>query len=332
VRTLIIAEAGVNHNGDLGLALELVDAAAEAGADVVKVQTFSADQLATKSAATAQYQAVGQPGLTQRELLKRLELDREAHERLVAHCERRGIEFLSTAFDAPSLELLGQLGLRRVKVPSGEITNLPYLRQVAEFRLPVMLSSGMATLGEIETALSVLAEAGTPASAVTVLHCTSSYPTPMEEVNLRAMVTIREAFHVGVGYSDHTEGICVPIAAVALGASVIEKHLTIDRSLPGPDHAASLEPAALAEMVRAVRNIEAALGDGVKRVMPSEVETRTLVRKSLVAATSISRGTPFTAENMTTRRPGTGISPMNWDTLLGRRAPRAFDEDELLEL
>jgi N,N'-diacetyllegionaminate synthase len=167
---------------------------------------------------------------------------------------------------------------------------------------------------------------------VTVLHCTSSYPTPMEEVNLRAMVTIREAFHVGVGYSDHTEGICVPIAAVALGASVIEKHLTIDRSLPGPDHAASLEPAALAEMVRAVRNIEAALGDGVKRVMPSEVETRTLVRKSLVAATSISRGTPFTAENMTTRRPGTGISPMNWDTLLGRRAPRAFDEDELLEL
>lgn len=330
--TLIIAEAGVNHNGDLKLARQLIDAAAEAGADLVKFQTFSADRLVTRTASKADYQTrTTDGGETQHAMLRRLELSREMHEELIAHCAGRRIGFFSTGFDIESIDLLVSLGLDRFKIPSGEITNLPYLRHIGRLGKSVILSTGMATMGDIEAAIEVLEAAGTPRSLITVLHCTTEYPTPMAEVNLRAMQSIHTAFGVRVGYSDHTQGIGVAIAAVAMGATVIEKHFTLDRGLPGPDHQASLEPEELKAMISAIRNIEVALGDGIKRLTPGEARNKPIARKSLVASRAIKAGEVFTAENLTAKRPGTGISPMRWDEILGRKATRNFDPDELIE-
>ncbi|SEK59448.1 N-acetylneuraminate synthase [Ectothiorhodospira marina] len=330
--TTIIAEAGVNHNGDLELAKQLIDAAAEAGADLVKFQTFSAERLVTQSAPKADYQTrTTEKSESQFTMLRQLELDDEMHGALMAHCQERGIGFFSTGFDIPSLDYLASLGAERFKVPSGEITNLPYLRHIGSFSKPVILSTGMATLGEIEDALEALESAGTPRERITVLHCNTEYPTPMADVNLRAITRIRDAFGVAVGYSDHTPGIEVPIAAVARGATVIEKHLTLDRTLPGPDHKASLEPGEFTAMVRAIRNIEQALGDGIKRPSPSEMGNRPIARKSLVASGPIRTGEPFTPNNVTAKRPGTGISPMRWDEVIGRAATRDYAADEFIE-
>jgi N,N'-diacetyllegionaminate synthase len=333
VKAVIIAEAGVNHNGDLQLAHRLIDVAAGAGADRVKFQTFSADRLVTSRAAKAPYQvrATGD-GESQHAMLHRLELSRDMHVELIDHCKARGIEFFSTGFDPASVDLLVELGATSFKIPSGEITNLPYLRHVGRHGKPVILSTGMSDLGEIEAALTVLEQSGTRRDQITVLHCTTEYPTPMAEVNLRAMLTIRDAFRVAVGYSDHTPGIEVAIAAVALGASVIEKHFTLDRTLPGPDHKASLEPAELSTMVKAVRNIELALGDGIKRPTESEAKNKPIARKSLVAARAIRAGEAFSEANLAVKRPGIGVSPMCWDRVLGRKAPRDFAADELIEL
>lgn len=333
-RTLFIAEAGVNHNGDLDLARQLVDIAADAGADLVKFQTFSAERLATRDARKADYQA-STTGVdeSQQAMLKRLELSEDAHRMLIAHCAKRGIGFFSTGFDIECVDMLVRLGLQRFKIPSGEITNLPYLRHVgrlARHGSPVILSTGMATLGEIDAALGALELAGTARQQITVLHCNTDYPTPAHEVNLRAMASIGQAFGVAVGYSDHTQGIAVAIAAVALGASVIEKHFTVDRNLPGPDHPASLEPDELKELVSAIRTIEQALGDGVKRPTAGELKNRPIARKSLVALRPIAAGELFSANNLTAKRPGTGLSPMRWDEWMGRPAARAYAADELI--
>lgn len=333
MKTLIIAEAGVNHNGDLETARRLIDVAAEAGADLVKFQSFSADDLVTSYAEKAQYQidAIGDRE-SQYAMIRRLELSRSMHKNLIAHCESRGVEFFSSAFEAKSIDLLAELGLDRFKIPSGELTNLPYLRHIGSYGKPVILSTGMADLGEVRAALKALEDAGTPRNQTTVLHCNSAYPTPLSDVNLRAMVTIRDKLQVAVGYSDHTLGIEVAIAAVALGASVIEKHFTLDRGSPGPDHKASLEPGELKEMVRAIRNIEKAMGDGNKRPTQSELENRAASRKSIVAARAIRAGDTFNKTNITTKRPGTGLSPMKWDEVLGRRSRRDFAVEELIEL
>ena len=332
-RTLIIAEAGVNHNGDLILAKGLVDAAAEAGADLVKFQTFSAERIAINNAPKADYQTKTTDNTqSQLAMLRQLELTHEMHLELIDHCHKRGIGFFSTGFDIPSLDYLASLGADCFKIPSGEITNLPYLRHLGAFGKPVILSTGMATLGEIEEAIEALELAGTSRTIITVLHCNSEYPTPMQDVNLEAMRNIGTALAVKVGYSDHTIGIEVPIAAVALGATVIEKHLTLNRDFPGPDHKASLEPNEFAAMVRAIRNIEQALGDGIKRPSKSEAKNLPIARKSIVAAKSIEAGEPFTMENITTKRPGTGISPMQWDEVIGRIADRNYRMDEMIEL
>ena len=333
MKALIIAEAGVNHNGDMQLAKQLIEAAANTGADVVKFQTFQADQLATTKAAKASYQQqTTDKTENQQAMLKRLELTFDQHQQLISYCHNSNIEFLSTAFDDPSIDLLSKLNLKRFKIPSGEITNLPYLLRLGGLGKPLILSTGMANLGEIEAAISVLETAGTNRAQITVLHCTTEYPAPMAEVNLRAMQTIGKAFGVAVGYSDHTAGIEVPIAAVALGATVIEKHITLDQNLPGPDHKASLEPNEFAAMVRAIRNIEQALGDGIKRPTASEPANLQVARKSLVASRAISIGELFSDANITAKRPGTGITPMRWDELIGRPSPRAFAPDELIEL
>jgi len=331
--TLIIAEAGVNHNGDMGLAKRLIDVAADAGADLVKFQTFSAERLATQSAPKADYQNQTTDRVeSQFAMLKQLELSMQMHEVLFAHCQQRNIGFFSTGFDIQSLDYLASLGAERFKIPSGEITNLPYLRHIGGFGKPVILSTGMATLGEIEAALEAVETAGTPRTHITMLHCNTEYPTPMQDVNLRAMCSIRDAFGVAVGYSDHTSGIEVPIAAVALGATVIEKHLTLDRNLSGPDHKASLEPDEFAAMVRAIRNIEQAMGDGIKRPSPSEAKNKPIARKSLVAAKQIRAGEQFTDENVTVKRPGTGISPMRWDEVMLLRARFDFSVDDPIVL
>jgi len=331
--TLIIAEAGVNHNGDMELAKRLINVAGDAGADLVKFQTFSAERLATQSAPKADYQnQTTDQAESQFAMLKQLELSTQMHEVLIAYCRQQNIGFFSTGFDIQNLDYLAWLGAERFKIPSGEITNLPYLRHVGGFGKPVILSTGMSNLGEIEAALEVLEAAGTPRTQITVLHCNTEYPTPMQDVSLRAMCSIRDAFGVAVGYSDHTAGIEVPIAAVALGATVIEKHLTLDRNLPGPDHKASLEPNEFAAMVRAIRNIEQAMGDGIKRPSSSEAKNKPIARKSLVAAKPICAGEQFTAENVIAKRPGTGISPMRWDEVMGRVAARDFAVDELISL
>ena len=332
-QTLVIAEAGVNHNGDLHLAKKLVAAAADAGADVVKFQTFQANQLATEHAEQADYQQKSLDKLeSQLEMLKRLELQPEDHSVLIQYCEQHNIEFLSTAFDMASIDLITSLNLKRMKVPSGEITNLPYLRHIGSKGKPVILSTGMANLAEIESALTALENSGTSRGQITVLHCTTEYPAPPEEVNLRAMNTIAKAFGIAVGYSDHTEGISVPIAAVAMGASVIEKHLTLDRNMQGPDHKASLEPDQFSSMVHGIRTIEQALGDGIKKVTASEIPNKIIVRKSLVASRLILKGEIFTEFNVACKRPGSGISPMHWDALIGRASSREYSPDELIEL
>jgi N,N'-diacetyllegionaminate synthase len=332
-RTLIIAEAGVNHNGDLALAKRLIDVAAGAGVDLVKFQTFNADRQVTRTAPKADYQTKAtDSNESQHEMLRRLEITDEMHKDLIGHCVARNIGFFSTGFDIESIDLLESLGQDCFKIPSGEIANLPYLRHVGQLGKTVIMSTGMATLGEIEAALDVLEDAGTPRANVTVLHCTTEYPTPMAEVNLSAMQNIGKALGVAMGYSDHTSGIEVAIAAVALGATVIEKHFTLDRDLPGPDHKASLEPHELKAMVAAIRNIEVALGDGIKRLTPSEERNKSVARKSIVAAVDIHQGEYFTADNLTTKRPGTGISPMRWGEVIGRIAARDFVADDLIEL
>ena len=332
-RTLIIAEAGVNHNGDIDLAKKLIEVAAEAGADLVKFQTFNANRLVTRTAKKATYQTqTTDSGESQHEMLRRLELNTDMHKVLLDHCAIRNIGFFSTGFDIESIDLLLNLGQDHFKIPSGEITNLPYLRHIGQLGKATILSTGMATLGDIEAAIDVLEQAGTARAQITILHCTTEYPTPMNEVNLRAMQSIQAAFGVAVGYSDHTAGIEVAIAAVAMGATVIEKHFTLDRNLPGPDHKASLEPEELKAMVAAIRNIEIALGDGVKRLTPSEARNKPVARKSLVASQAIKAGESFSAQNIATKRPGTGISPMRWDEVMGRVASRDFAADELIEL
>ncbi len=330
--TLIIAEAGVNHNGDIALAKQLIDRAAEAGADLVKFQTFNADRLVTRTAEKAVYQSqTTDKQESQHEMLRRLEISDEMHTELIQHCASRDIGFFSTGFDIESVDLLVSLGQDIFKIPSGELTNLPYLRHIGALGKSVILSTGMATMGEIESTIDALERAGTARSKLTVLHCTTEYPTPMAEVNLRAMQSIKSAFGVDVGYSDHTPGIEVSIAAVAMGASVIEKHFTLDNTLPGPDHKASLEPAELTAMILAIRNIELALGDGIKRLTQSEARNEPVMRKSLVANQSIAAGESFSSTNVTTKRPGTGISPMRWDEVIGRTATRDFVKDELID-
>jgi len=330
-RVYIIAEAGVNHNGSLNTAKELVDAAQAAGADAVKFQTFKAEKLVSRSARKAEYQrnATGSDE-SQLEMLRRLELDHEAHRELVRYSTERGIEFLSTAFDFESISLLQSLGIKMWKIPSGEITNLPYLRAIGSMKMPVILSCGMATLGEIESAINVLEKHGTDRSIITVLHCTTEYPAPIVEVNLRAMVTVGNALGVRYGYSDHTAGIAISVAAVALGASIIEKHFTLDKNMVGPDHKASLNPEELALMVAEIRDVEMSLGDGIKRSSPSESRNKEIARKSIVASTRIGRGETLTIDNLTTKRPGTGISPMEWDRVVGRPASRDYAEDDLI--
>ena len=325
-KVLIIAEAGVNHNGSLDLALQLVDAAKASGADAVKFQTFRADQLATRSAHKAAYQErTTTESETQFEMLQRLELDADAHRRILKHCGDSGIQFLSSPFDIRSIDLLDSLEVSLYKVPSGEITNFPFLRRLAQKGRPIILSTGMSTLGEVEEAVQVLRDAG--ASQLTLLHCVTEYPAPYGEVNLRAMQTLKSAFGLPVGYSDHTPGIAISIAAAALGAEVIEKHFTLDRSLPGPDHAASLEPDELKEMVTAIRNVEAALGSGIKAPAPCEVPNIFVARKSIVAAKALPAGHKLCEEDLEIKRPGDGLASKFIPALLGRTLRASVDRD-----
>jgi N,N'-diacetyllegionaminate synthase len=329
----IIAEAGVNHNGSLDMAKALVDAAADAGADAVKFQTFKAGKLVTRTAEKATYQKKsGDTGESQHAMLCKLELSNDDHLALISHCGQRGIQFLSTAFDSDSAGFLDSLSLPFVKISSGEITNLPHLRSSAVPGRPIILSTGMATLGEVEAAINALVASGASHRDIIVLQCHTDYPTRFEDANLRAMQTMGAAFPgVRIGYSDHTPGIEAPIAAVAMGACLIEKHFTLDRKLPGPDHAASLEPGELKAMVAAIRNIELALGHGRKEPSANELKIKGVARKSIAAARPIRQGETFTPENLTVKRPGTGISPMLWDDIIGRKAGRSYETDELIE-
>ena len=313
MKVLIIAEAGVNHNGDIDMAKKLIDVAAEAGADLVKFQTFNADRLVTESASKADYQKLaGGANESQHAMLRNLELTEAMHHELIAHCALKGIGFFSTGFDIQSIDMLVSFGQELFKIPSGEITNLPYLRHIGKLEREVILSTGMSSMDEIESAIKALEESGTPRERITVLHCTTAYPAPMIDVNLHAMQSIRTKFGVNVGYSDHTLGIEISLAAVALGAIVIEKHFTLDRTLPGPDHKASLEPTELKSIIEGIRNIEVALGDGVKRIMPSEVSNLGVIRKSIVASREIKKDELFSTHNLATKRAGKGISPMQW--------------------
>lgn len=332
--TLIIAEAGVNHNGSMELAKKLIDAAADAGVDYVKFQTFKTEKLVAKSAEMADYQKrnMNDESNTQYSMLKKLELSPEQHNELMSYCGEKGVNFFSTAFDLDSIDFLKSLHLKLWKIPSGEITNYPYIRKIAFQKEPVILSTGMSTFDEIGDAISVLTKYGVSKDQITVLHCNTEYPTPMSDVNLRAMQTIRERLGVNVGYSDHTLGIEVPVAAVALGATVIEKHFTLDRTMDGPDHKASLEPLQLKEMVSAIRNIEQALGSAEKVVSNSEEKNKSIARKSIVAVKTIKKGEIFTEENLTVKRPGDGISPMRWEDIIGMRAIRSFEADEQIIL
>lgn len=331
---LIIAEAGVNHNGSLEIAKRLVDEASSAGVDIIKFQTFKAEKLVSKAAKQAEYQKknIGKGEETQYAMLKKLELSNEQHEELIAYCKSKNIRFFSTAFDMDSIHYLHSLDLGLWKIPSGEITNYPYLKKIATYKEPVILSTGMCELSDIENAINVLVANGVSKDIITVLHCNTEYPTPMKDVNLKAMLEIKEKFGVEIGYSDHTEGIEVPIAAVALGATVIEKHFTLDKNMEGPDHKASLEPSELKAMVTSIRNIEQALGTGHKTVSDSERKNIEIARKSIVAAKDIKEGEIFTEENITVKRPGNGISPMEWENVIGKVAKRNFQEEELIEL
>jgi len=332
---IIIAEAGVNHNGDINLAKQLIDAAVEAGVDYVKFQTFKSENLVSKEAKKADYQIENTQNASESQLqmLKKLELSYAQHEELITYCKQRNISFFSTAFDLDSLNYLKELGLKMVKIPSGEITNLPYLRKAASLFKEVIISSGMSTMKEIADALDVFLQNGISKDNITILHCNTEYPTPMQDVNLMAMLSIQKRFGVKIGYSDHTLGIEVPIAAVALGGQMIEKHFTLDRSLPGPDQLASLEPEELKAMVNAIRNIELAIsGTGIKEPSESEMKNMAIARKSIVAKNSIQKGEKFTEYNITTKRPGTGISAMRWDEVMGKTALLDFNEDDLISL
>ena len=330
-KVFIIAEAGVNHNGSIELAYKLIDIAVEAGADAVKFQTFKAENLVTKSADKADYQKqTTDESESQFEMIKKLELDFDIHKKLINYCKEKDIMFLSTPFDHESIDLLNELQLQIFKIPSGEITNLPYLRHIGLLNKKVFLSTGMSNLQEVGDALTVLINSGTLKENITVLHANTMYPTPMEDVNLNAMQTIHKEFGVAVGYSDHTLGIEVDIAAVAMGASIIEKHFTLDKAMDGPDHKASLEPDELKAMVSAIRNIEKALGDGVKRPSKSEQPNIVVVRKSIVATKFIKKGDMFTEDNLAAKRPGTGISPMKWDSIIDTIATKDYQVDELV--
>ena len=329
--TFIIAEAGVNHNGNIDLAKQMIDVALEAGADAVKFQTFKGENLVSKIAPKADYQKVlTGNNESQFEMIKKLELDASAHKILFSYCYERNIHFLSSPFDLESIDMLNKLGLEIFKIPSGEITNLPYLRKIGGLNKKVILSTGMADLAEIEDALDVLTNSGTELKNITVLHCNTEYPTPIHDVNLQAMLTIKQTFGVPIGYSDHTMGIELPIAAVTLGAIVVEKHFTLDKNMEGPDHKASLEPQELKTMVNAIRNIEKALGSRIKKPSPSEYKNKSIVRKSIVAACNIKKGEVFTEKNIIAKRPGTGISPMRWDEIVGKISTKDYHEDDLI--
>ena len=328
----IIAEAGVNHNGSIELAKKLIDVAVEAGVDAAKFQTFKTENLVSKSAQKASYQKenMNDGDNSQFAMLKKLELDVETHTELIKYCNSKKIMFLSTPFDLDSIDLLNELELPIFKIPSGEITNLPYLRKIGALKKRVVLSTGMADIGEIEDALDILTIAGTKKENITVLHANTMYPTPMEDVNLRAMQTIGTTFDVAYGYSDHTLGIEVDIAAVAMGATCIEKHFTLDKTMEGPDHKASLEPHELISMVKAIRNIEIALGSSVKKPSKSETPNIAVARKSIVASKTIKIGEIFTKKNISIKRPGNGINPMQWDEVIGTKAIKDYNEDELI--
>lgn len=330
-KVFIIAEAGVNHNGDISTAKKLIDAACDAGADAVKFQTFKAENLVCKTAEKAEYQLETTDSTeTQYDMLKKLELTRQMHEELMQYCNEKKIMFLSTPFDRESISLLSDLGIKIFKIPSGEITNLPYLREIAKQQKKIILSTGMSNMDEVKAAVVVLRENG--AKDITLLHCNTQYPTPMTDVNLLAMVKMRDELGLPVGYSDHTQGIEIPIAAAALGAAVIEKHFTLDRNMEGPDHKASLEPKELKQMVEGIRNVESALGNGIKQMSESEKSNIDIVRKSIVAAVKIEKGEKFTETNLTTKRPGTGINPMRWDEIIGTTADRDYETDEMIQV
>ena len=333
LQTLIIAEAGVNHNGEIDLAKKLIEGAALAGADLVKFQTFSAEKIVTRNAPKAGYQLdFSNTSESQFEMLQKLELGKGVLEKLIQHAEKCGIKLFSTGFDAESVDMLVELGQEILKIPSGEITNLPLLQHIGKKNMRVILSTGMSDLNEVGNAIKILENAGTAREKITILHCTSSYPAPIEDINLMAMHSMREAFKVTTGYSDHSAGIEVAIAAVALGAKVIEKHFTLDKSLPGPDHKASLDLAELKELVLAIRNIEKALGDGAKRLMPSEYKNLTIARQVIVAKKELKKGEVFTELNVTTKRAGIGISPMLWNQIIGTNAKRDYTKDEAIDL
>lgn len=332
---LIIAEAGVNHNGSIETAKKMIDKAVEADVDIIKFQTFKSEKLVSKSAQQAEYQKKNIGSSTdnsQLNMLKKLELSHSDHQELIEYCNQKGIKFFSTAFDLESVDYLHSLNIGLWKIPSGEITNYPYLKKIAQFGEPVILSTGMCEMKDIEAALKVLTDNGLSKDKISILHCNTEYPTPFKDVNLLAMNELKERFGVRVGYSDHTKGIEVPIAAVALGAEIIEKHFTLDRNMEGPDHKASLEPDELKAMVSSIRNIEFALGDGHKTVSESERKNIAVARKSIVAAKNIKAGEVFNENNLTVKRPGNGISPMDWEKVIGKTAKKDFVEDQLIEL
>jgi len=327
----IIAEAGVNHNGSIYLAKKLIDVAVNSGADAVKFQTFKAERLVSKNTQKAVYQKQNTDSSeSQFDMIKKLELDAESHKKLMVYCQKKNIMFLSSPFDRESIDLLHDLGLQIFKIASGEITNLPFLRYIGALSKRVILSSGMSDLEEVREALTILINAGTPKDNITVLHANTMYPTPMEDVNLNAMLTIQKEFGISVGYSDHTIGIEIDIAAVAMGASMIEKHFTLDKSMKGPDHKASLEPDELTAMVSAIRNIEKALGSSQKKPSPSESKNIEVIRKSIVASQDIKKSEPLTIKNITIKRPGNGISPMRWDDVIGTVATKDYKMDDLI--
>ena len=330
-RIYIIAEAGVNHNGSLEIAKKMVDAAGKAGADAIKFQTFTAENIVTKNATKAEYQIKNTgEDISQYAMLKKLELSYADFKELKAYCDDSGIEFLSTPFDLESIDFLQELGIRFLKIPSGEITNFPYLRKIGQTGMPVIMSTGMSTLEEVGEAIRVLREYGS--NEISLLHCTTEYPAPLDSVNLRAMQTMAEAFNLPVGYSDHTSGIAVSVAAVAMGAVIIEKHFTLDRNMEGPDHKASLEPDELKAMVQSIRDVEMAMGTGEKGLSYSELKNVSVVRKSIVAKRAIRKGMLFSEDNLSVKRPGTGVNPMQWNKVIGLCAKRDYEEDEMIEL
>ncbi len=331
MKTIIIAEVGVNHNGDLDLAKKMIDIAKECGVDIVKFQTGNAEMIISKNAPKAEYQkaTTGSSG-SQLEMVKKISLPLESFAELKEYCDKRSIEFLSTPFDLESIDVLNRLDMKRWKIPSGEVTNLPYLLKIAKTKKPVIMSTGMCDIEEIECAVKILKENGT--EDLSLLHCTTEYPAPINEVNLEAIDTMRKRFNLEVGYSDHTQGVEIPIAAVARGAGIIEKHFTINRNMEGPDHRASIEPDELKAMVSAIRNVEVAIGDGEKKVTLSEQKNRITARKSIVAKTNIKKGDVFSEANITTKRPATGISPMRWYEVIGLTAERDYEEDEFIEI